>query len=342
MHTRDTRRLIKILDELRDLGNTILVVEHDPEVMRAADHILDMGPGAGENGGHVVFEGSYPELLQDGAGSLTARYLRGEAEVHAERQRRKTDPKQVLKFFGARTHNLKNIDVEIPLGMMVVVSGVSGSGKSTLVHEVIYRSLQALIKRGGEPAESSEEANPGDRGPRVTCARVEGAGLLDEMIMIDQSPLGRTPRSNPVTYIQAFDLIRMLFADTPEARKRGYGAGHFSFTVAGGRCEVCAKGDGTVKVEMQFLADVEADLRGVQGDPVQERHSGGSLSGREQSGASRRHLRSAEAGRWRKRWSFSRNRSGWCASYRCWTMWGWGICGWGNRRRRCRAARRSG
>ncbi len=256
LHTRDTRRLIQILNELRDLGNTILVVEHDPEVMRAADHILDMGPGAGENGGHVIFEGSYPELLQDGAGSLTARYLRGEAEVHAERLRRKADPKQVLKFFGARTHNLKNIDVEIPLGMMVVVSGVSGSGKSTLVHEVIYRSLQALIKRGGEPAESAEEANPGDRGPRVTCARVEGAGLLDEMIMIDQSPIGRTPRSNPVTYIQAFDLIRMLFADTPEARKRGYGAGHFSFNVSGGRCEVC-QGDGTVKVEMQFLADVE-------------------------------------------------------------------------------------
>jgi excinuclease ABC subunit A len=256
LHTRDTARLVRILNELRDLGNTILVVEHDPEVMRAADYILDLGPGAGENGGHVVYDGSYANLMQDGAGSLTARYLRGDLQVHAERRRRQVDPKQTLKFFGARIHNLKNIDVEIPLGMMVVVSGVSGSGKSTLVHDVIFRSLQALVKSDTGPAEPPDESDVSERGPRVTCQRVEGSAQLRELVMIDQSPIGRTPRSNPATYIQAFDLIRALFAEAPEARRRGYGPGHFSFNVPGGRCETC-QGDGTVKVEMQFLADVE-------------------------------------------------------------------------------------
>ena len=255
LHTRDTTRLIRILNELRDLGNTILVVEHDPEVMRAADHILDLGPGAGENGGHVVFEGSYQELLGDGAQSLTARYLRGELRVRAPRERRRVNPRQVLKFFGARTHNLKNIDVEIPLGMMVVVSGVSGSGKSTLVHDVIHRSLQAML-RDDAPEPSADEIDSPDAGIRVTCSRVEGARHLKEVIMIDQSPIGRTPRSNPVTYIGAFDMIRTLFSEAPDARKRGYSPGHFSFNVPGGRCEVC-QGEGTVKVEMQFLADVE-------------------------------------------------------------------------------------
>src|SRR5947199_5640573 len=188
---------------------------------------------------------------------MTGRYLRGEMQVRVARRRRPVNPKQALKFFGARTHNLKNIDVEIPLGMMVVVSGVSGSGKSTLVHDVIYRSLQASLKHFSGSAESTEEEqDPSNQGPRVTCSRVEGAGLLEELVMIDQSPIGRTPRSNPVTYIQAFDLIRSLYADTPEAIKRHYSSGHFSFNVSGGRCEVC-QGDGTVKVEMQFLADVE-------------------------------------------------------------------------------------
>ncbi|HTM50502.1 MAG TPA: excinuclease ABC subunit UvrA [Bryobacteraceae bacterium] len=256
LHTRDTARLIRILYELRDLGNTILVVEHDPEVMRAADHILDLGPGAGENGGRVIYEGSYADLLAGGNGSLTARYLRGEMKVAGERRPRAVNPKHVLKIFGAREHNLKNLDVTIPLGMMVVVSGVSGSGKSTLVHDVLYRSLQASKGLTAQPAEGLEEADPADTGPRVACTRLEGAGLIEEVVMIDQSPIGRTPRSNPVTYIQAFDLIRTLFADTPEARKRRYSSGHFSFNVAGGRCEVC-QGDGTVKVEMQFLADVE-------------------------------------------------------------------------------------
>jgi excinuclease ABC subunit A len=256
LHTRDTARLIRILHELRDLGNTILVVEHDPEVMRAADHILDLGPGAGENGGHVVYEGSYEGLLEDGAGSMTARYLRGAVGATGLRSRRAINRKQVLKFFGARTHNLKNIDVEIPLAMMVVVSGVSGSGKSTLVHDVIYRSLQTMLRQGGSTPSPPEDPELTDTGARLACTRVEGAAQLEQLVMIDQSPIGRTPRSNPVTYIQAFDLIRTLFADTPEARKRGYSPGHFSFNVSGGRCETC-QGEGTVKVEMQFLADVE-------------------------------------------------------------------------------------
>jgi excinuclease ABC subunit A len=258
LHSRDTGRLIRILEELRGLGNTIVVVEHDADVMRAADHIVDLGPGAGEHGGHIVFEGTLAALMAAGNHSLTARYLRGELKVSAPRTRRAVDPRRVMRFSGARVHNLKNIDVEIPLGMMVVVTGVSGSGKSTLVHDVIYRSLEALHKARDTaqdaPAGDAEEDNAS--GPRLMCRQVEGAERITATVMIDQSPIGRTPRSNPVTYIKAFDLIRALFAATRESEKRGYTAGHFSFNIPGGRCEVC-QGDGTVTVEMQFLADVE-------------------------------------------------------------------------------------
>ncbi|MBI3470925.1 MAG: excinuclease ABC subunit UvrA [Candidatus Solibacter usitatus] len=255
LHPRDTHRLIGILHELRDLGNTILVVEHDPEVMRAADHIVDLGPGAGERGGHIVFEGTFPGLAgQASSLSLTARYLRGEAQVTLPRDRRRRDPQRLLCFAGASVHNLKNLDVEIPLGLMVVITGVSGSGKSTLVHDVIYQSLRGLKRSEDEPAPADGETAP--QPARVACRGVQGAERIDELIMIDQSPIGRTPRSNPITYVQAFDLVRQLFASVPEARKRGYTAGHFSFNVPGGRCEIC-QGDGTVKVEMQFLADVE-------------------------------------------------------------------------------------
>jgi excinuclease ABC subunit A len=257
LHTRDTGRLIRILHELRQIGNTILVVEHDPDVMRAADHIVDLGPGAGERGGEIIYEGSYADLLRDGARSLTGRYLRGELRVSNPRVRHAVARARRLRFHGARAHNLKNIDVEIPLGAMVVITGVSGSGKSTLVHDVIFRSMQALHK-----APSTErEANGTDEETlepqiRLACRKVEGAEAIRETVMIDQSPIGRTPRSNPVTYIKTFDLIRQLFASTPEAEKRGYTAGHFSFNIPGGRCETC-QGDGTVTVEMQFLADVE-------------------------------------------------------------------------------------
>ena len=260
LHNRDTARLIGILHELRDLGNTIVVVEHDPDVMQSADHIVDMGPGAGEAGGRVVFEGSYAQLLGDGANSLTSRYLKGELQTSIGGLRRTTNPKRIVKFLGAQANNLKNIDVAIPLQMMVVVTGVSGSGKSTLVHDVIYQSLAKRMDRQGEP----EAPEMGASTEKRTCRKVEKADLLTSVVLVDQSPIGRTPRSNPVTYIKAFDLIREAFASTPEADRRGYTAGHFSFNIPGGRCETC-QGDGTVTVEMQFLADVELDLRGLQG-----------------------------------------------------------------------------
>jgi len=266
LHPRDTGRLIRILEELRGLGNTIVVVEHDPDVMRAADHIVDLGPGAGEHGGNIVFEGSLAKLTGDGKGSLTARYLSGELRVSSPRARREADPRKMLQFRGARLHNLKNIDVAIPLGMMVVITGVSGSGKSTLVHEVIFKSLEALHKadaaagddpsKGAGASASEPAAESLETGPRLACRKVEGADRITTAVMVDQSPIGRTPRSNPVTYLKAFDIVRGLFASTREAEKRGYTAGHFSFNVPGGRCETC-QGDGTVTVEMQFLADVE-------------------------------------------------------------------------------------
>jgi excinuclease ABC subunit A len=252
LHSRDTSRLIRILDELRDLGNTIVVVEHDADLMRAADHIVDLGPGAGELGGRVIFEGPYQSLVSNGAGSLTGRYLRGEIKTSQRRARRPVSPRRVVRFLGARAHNLKNIDVGIPLDMMVVITGVSGSGKSTLVHEVVWRSLQSRMKH--EPALEGEQIP--EVHEKSTCREVTGANLLTDVVLVDQSPIGRTPRSNPVTYIKAFDMIRALFAATSEAGRRGYTPGHFSFNIPGGRCETC-QGDGTVTVEMQFLADVE-------------------------------------------------------------------------------------
>jgi excinuclease ABC subunit A len=220
---------------------------------------VDLGPGAGENGGKIIYEGSYGELLRDGDGSLTGRYLRGEMHVASRREKRRVDRKRMMRISGARLHNLKNIDVEIPLGMLVCVTGVSGSGKSTLVHDVVYRSLEALLHKTEAAVEN--EALAADEalessGAKMTCRRVDGAERLREVVLVDQSPIGRTPRSNPVTYIKAFDVIRSLFASTKDAEKRGYTAGHFSFNIPGGRCETC-QGDGTVTVEMQFLADVE-------------------------------------------------------------------------------------
>jgi excinuclease ABC subunit A len=237
LHPRDTGRLITILKRLRDLGNTILVVEHDPAMMRQADKILDLGPGAGEHGGRVVYAGDWDGLRSD-PNSLTGRYLSGALEIPVPHSHR--NPRGWLKIRGARQHNLKSIDVEIPLGTMTCISGVSGSGKSTLVHDVLYN---AMLARMGVPA------------PRAQCEGVEGGHELANVILVDQSPLGRTPRSNPVTYVKAFDEIRALFASTPGAKKRGFTPGYFSFNVPGGRCETC-QGDGTVTVEMQFLADV--------------------------------------------------------------------------------------
>jgi excinuclease ABC subunit A len=243
LHSRDTNRLIKILHDLRDLGNTILVVEHDPEIMKASNYILDLGPGAGENGGKVIASGTYSEIRET-PGSLTGRYLADELRIQLPPNRRKPG-KEKLVLKGAKAHNLKNIDATIPLGMLVAVTGVSGSGKSTLVHDVLYQTLATALKQTN-----------GDGPLAGSLSRIDGVQYLDEVILVDQSPIGRTPRSNPVTYIKAFDAIRELFASLPESQKRAFTAGHFSFNIPGGRCETC-QGDGTVTVEMQFLADVE-------------------------------------------------------------------------------------
>jgi len=249
LHTRDTHRLIKILQDLRDLGNTILVVEHDPEVMAACDRILDLGPGAGENGGQLIAAGTYDEIRRNPA-SLTGRYLSEDLRIQLPLARRKPGVQQI-KIHGARANNLKGVDVSIPLGMIVAITGVSGSGKSTLLHQVLY---QALVQAKKQQSDSSTAASSTSSG--ASWQSVEGDQFVDEVVLVDQSPIGRTPRSNPVTYIKAFDAIRNLFASLPESKKRGFSAGHFSFNIPGGRCEAC-QGDGTVTVEMQFLADVE-------------------------------------------------------------------------------------
>ncbi len=239
LHPRDTQRLIDILKSLRDLGNTVLVVEHDPDTIHAADHVIDLGPGAGELGGKLLFAGSYDAMLADPK-SLTGRYLSGELRIPVPNSRHKPTGK-FLRLFGASLHNLRQVDLMIPLGTLTVVTGVSGSGKSTLVHDVLYKALAA--KRGGGTV-------------KEFCDRIEGDDEIREVVIVDQSPIGRTPRSNPATYLKAFDAIREVFSETPDAKRRGYAAGHFSFNVPGGRCETC-QGDGTVTVEMQFLADVE-------------------------------------------------------------------------------------
>jgi excinuclease ABC subunit A len=240
LHPRDNERLIKLLQNLRDIGNTVLVVEHDAEMMRAADYILDIGPAAGELGGRVIYEGNFSGLMHD-ENSLTARYLRGDSEIKEPKKRRAIQ-KRRLSVHAASEHNLKAIDVEIPLDMLVCVTGVSGSGKSTLIHDCIYAGLKKL--RGEW------------QGHVGAFQRIEGGQLIDDVILVDQSPIGRTPRSNPVTYIKVYDGIREAFAGTREAQARGLDPSHFSFNLPGGRCEVC-QGDGTVTVEMQFLADVE-------------------------------------------------------------------------------------
>jgi excinuclease ABC subunit A len=259
LHSRDTERLVKILRDLRDLGNTILVVEHDPEIMRSADRILDLGPGAGEHGGRLVAAGTYEEIRHTPS-SLTGRYLNDELHIQVPQNRRQPGVLQVT-LEGAHAHNLKGFTLAIPLGLIVAVTGVSGSGKSTLVHDVLYHALMQAKKDYEVPNASNAgsgavpEAPANGRGAGGYKS-IRGADLLSDVILVDQSPIGRTPRSNPVTYIKAFDGIRELFASLPESQKRGFTAGHFSFNIPGGRCETC-QGDGTVTVEMQFLADVE-------------------------------------------------------------------------------------
>jgi excinuclease ABC subunit A len=238
LHQRDNRRLLQTLIRLRDLGNTVVVVEHDAETMQAADHILDMGPGAGAHGGQIIAQGTLKEVMATKA-SLTGQYLRGEMAVMLPHRERK--PRGFLSVVGARKHNLKNLTVKIPLGLLTCVTGVSGSGKSTLVLEVLFHSLSQLLYH---------------KHPKIDgCRELKGVLALDKVIDIDQSPIGRTPRSNPATYTGLFTFIRDLFAKLPESRVRGYKPGRYSFNVKGGRCEAC-EGDGLIKIEMHFLPDV--------------------------------------------------------------------------------------
>ena len=240
LHQRDNKRLIETLTRLRDLGNTLIVVEHDEETIRTADWIVDIGPGAGEHGGHVVVSGSYEELIASKE-SITGAYLSGRKSIEIPKKRRAIDPKRTLVIKGAKENNLKDIEVEVPLGVFVAVTGVSGSGKSTLVNDILYVVLANKLN-----------------GARLVPGRhrtVTGTDLLDKVVHVDQSPIGRTPRSNPATYTGVFDKIRALFAETSEAKIRGYQQGRFSFNVKGGRCENCS-GDGTITIEMNFLPDV--------------------------------------------------------------------------------------
>ena len=242
LHTRDTAKLIRIVEDLRDLGNTILVVEHDPDVIRAADYLLDLGPGAGELGGHLLAAGTVAEVMANPQ-SITGKYLSGRLTIPVPKHRREPG-REHLKLTGARIHNLRGVDLDIPLNLLCCVSGVSGSGKSTIVHQVLYRALQQALGQ-------TEGADP-----TALYRDLSGTQHLNDVILVDQSPIGRTPRSNPVTYIKAFDDIRALFAAQPDSRRKSFTAGSFSFNVPGGRCDVC-EGDGTVTVEMQFLADIE-------------------------------------------------------------------------------------
>ncbi len=238
LHQNDNDKLLATLKHLRDLGNTLIVVEHDEDTMRAADYVVDIGPGAGEHGGQVIATGTAEDLMKN-PNSITGKYLSGEIKITVPKTRRK--PKGFLKVVGAKENNLKNIDVKVPIGVLTCVTGVSGSGKSSLVNEILYKSLARKLNRA--------RTIPGK------CKKIEGMEQLDKVINIDQSPIGRTPRSNPATYTGMFDMIRDLFAATTDAKERGYKKGRFSFNVKGGRCEACS-GDGILKVEMHFLPDV--------------------------------------------------------------------------------------
>ena len=240
LHQRDNARLLSTLEQLRDLGNTVIVVEHDEETMRAADHVIDMGPGAGKHGGEVIASGTVEQIIRNPR-SITGKYLSGEAKIAVPAERRKPDARKVIRIQNAREHNLRNVNAEIPLGLFVAVTGVSGSGKSTLIEDILHHSLARHFYRA--------RVIPG------LHDRITGLEHIDKVIDIDQSPIGRTPRSNPATYTGLFTPIRELFAELPEAKIRGYGPGRFSFNVKGGRCEAC-QGDGLVKIEMHFLPDV--------------------------------------------------------------------------------------
>ena len=239
LHQRDNDKLIGTLQKLRDVGNTVIVVEHDEDTMKAADYIVDIGPGAGEHGGEVIACGTAKEIMKCKK-SITGQYLSGAKKIEVPALRREGNGKKIT-IKGAKENNLKNLNVSIPLGTLTVVTGVSGSGKSTLINEVLYKGLNRLVNKSRNPVGAHKE--------------IIGFENIDKIIDIDQSPIGRTPRSNPATYTGTFDIIRELFSTTTEAKMRGYKPGRFSFNVKGGRCEACS-GDGIIKIEMQFLSDV--------------------------------------------------------------------------------------
>ncbi len=267
LHQRDNQKLLDTLLRLRDLGNTLIVVEHDEETIRSADWVVDIGPGAGEHGGHVVVSGTVDDLVKSDT-SVTGAYLSGRKAIEVPHKRRKPTKGRELTVKGAQANNLKNVDVSFPLGLFVAVTGVSGSGKSTLVNDILYRALAKELH--------GARTVPGKH------VRVTGMDQLDKVVHVDQGPIGRTPRSNPATYTGVFDHIRKLFAATTEAKVRGYQPGRFSFNVKGGRCEACA-GDGTIKIEMQFLPDVYVPCEVCHGaryntDTLQVHYKGKSIA----------------------------------------------------------------
>ena len=277
LHQRDNRRLLQTLLRLRDLGNTVIVVEHDAETMQAADHLLDMGPGAGTQGGHIIAQGTPKEIMANPA-SLTGQYLRGEEMVSLPHRERKA--KGHLSVVGARKHNLKGITARIPLGLLTCVTGVSGSGKSTLVLEVLFHSLSQLLRQ--YPSLTLSPRGEGGEPKIDGCKELTGVDALDKVIDIDQSPIGRTPRSNPATYTGLFSFIRDLFSNLPESRVRGYKPGRYSFNVKGGRCEAC-QGDGLIKIEMHFLPDVYVTCEVCKGqrynrETLEIQHKGRSIA----------------------------------------------------------------
>ena len=317
LHQRDNRKLIDTLLRLRDLGNSVIVVEHDEETIRVADHVVDIGPGAGEHGGEIVVSGSVANLVKSRK-SITGQYLARKRTIPVPAIRREPGDDWLI-VRGAREHNLKNIDVEFPLGCFVTITGVSGSGKSTLVNDILYRALMQRIYRS--------KVVPGRH------RTIEGDELLDKVINIDQSPIGRTPRSNPATYTGVFDSIRKLFSQTQEARVRGYLPGRFSFNVKGGRCEACA-GDGTIKIEMHFLPDVYVPCEVCKGarynrDTLDIMFKGKSI-------AEVLDLSCEEAA------DFFANQPTIADTCARWSTWASVTCGWASPRRRCRGARRSG
>ena len=267
LHQRDNHRLIATLKRLRDIGNTLIVVEHDEDTIREADWLVDIGPRAGEYGGEIVYQGE-PAGILDTEDSLTGAYLSGRKSLGVPEQRRQIDPERRLRIIGARENNLRNVDVDIPLGVLACITGVSGSGKSTLINQILAKTLANELNKARQV--------PG------RARRVEGTELLDKLVQVDQSPIGRTPRSNPATYTGVFDKIRNLFAETSEAKVRGYKAGRFSFNIKGGRCEAC-QGDGTLKIEMNFLPDVYVPCEVCEGarynrETLEVRYKGKNIS----------------------------------------------------------------